>query len=113
MWLMVSDGKSTLGISSDTTYEAAHIEWLKNADLIVPATRVRDILLEHTLHLLYLDLNLSVGYFLYWPLYCYVFTSIATSISISGTCICHVLCYASVNMHYIHKDIRTLNSPLL
>jgi len=33
--LMINDGKNTLGWSSDTPYEQAHIDWLRDADVIV------------------------------------------------------------------------------
>lgn len=33
--LLISDGTKTLGISGDTTFEPAHIEWLSRADLII------------------------------------------------------------------------------
>jgi len=36
--LLISDGQRTLGWSGDTLFEAAHIEWLNAADLIVHET---------------------------------------------------------------------------
>ena len=33
--LLISDGETTLGWSSDTPYEQAHIDWLAEADLII------------------------------------------------------------------------------
>ena len=33
--LLISDGRATLGWSSDTPYEQQHIDWLRQADLIV------------------------------------------------------------------------------
>lgn len=33
--LKISDGRSTLGWSGDTPFEPAHIDWLRNADVIV------------------------------------------------------------------------------
>ncbi len=33
--LMITDGSWTLGISGDTKYEPAHIEWLSRADIII------------------------------------------------------------------------------
>lgn len=38
--LRISDGRSTLGWSGDTTYDPDHIEWLSSADLIVHETNL-------------------------------------------------------------------------
>ncbi len=38
--LLISDGRTTLGWSGDTSFDAQHIEWLSRADVIVHESNV-------------------------------------------------------------------------